>query len=211
MLRTDQLTPGWLEKDVLPRGLSARCEQHPLRSTCRPLLVLCAALKSAFYPTNSFLLLYATPQLEGTILHPGVQAKYRGVTLTPLHFNGSFVSHPQLSNNRQVLLILPRAPPGRTCGFSPSGPHSLAQLSFALGQKPASCPSQLQAAARGCFQKCRGGTVPVTENPDPHPWLPVAFRRKSKMAARTLPATFYGPSLLSHARLSPYGCSPRVP
>lgn len=100
-----------------PLGLAGVGEQHPLRSTCRPLLVLCAALKSAFYPTNSFLLLYATPQLEGTILHPGVQAKYRGVTLTPLHFNGSFISHPQLSNNLQVLLILPRAPPGRTCGF----------------------------------------------------------------------------------------------
>lgn len=117
MLRTDQLTPGWLEKDVLPRGLSEWVSNIPLGQPADPSSSLCAALKSAFYPTNSFLLLYATPQLEGTILHPGVQAKYRGVTLTPLHFNGSFVSHPQLSNNRQVLLILPRAPPGRTCGF----------------------------------------------------------------------------------------------
>lgn len=147
----------------------------PLGQPADPSSSLCAALKSAFYPTNSFLLLYATPQLEGTILHPGVQAKYRGVTLTPLHFNGSFISHPQLSNNLQVLLILPRAPPGRTCGFSPSGPHSLAQLSFALGQKPASCPSQLQAAARACFQKCRGGTVPVTENPQPPPLASCCF------------------------------------
>lgn len=101
-----------------PSGLVGRGVSNiPLGQPADPSSSLCAALKSAFYPTNSFLLLYATPQLEGIILHPGVQAKYRGVTLTPLHFNGSFISHPQLSNNLQVLLILPHAPPGRTCGF----------------------------------------------------------------------------------------------